>query len=156
MSLHTLQRCAAVVGATVLAMHDRWSAPLAATTGRGLGTTVSVRRFVAMGTSESFVAMGPPSHRAALGGPRASLADDPLRAVIEADAENAFGPSGDAPTPYSWYGYPVPVFGTGVRCLSRRQTRCNAPDPVHLDGRTRVQNRRSAHVLILNDMAGTR
>jgi hypothetical protein len=43
----------------------------------------------------------------------------------------------------------------GVRCLSRRQTGCNAPDPVHLDGRTRVQNRRSAHVPTLGDTAGS-
>jgi len=76
----------------------------------------------------------------------------PSSAVIEADAENALsGPIRSTPTRYSWYGYPV---GTSVRCLSRRQTRCNAPDPVHLDRRTRVQNRSSAHVPALDGTTG--
>jgi hypothetical protein len=49
---------------------------------------------------------------------------------------------------------PPSAIRRSARWLSRRQTRCNGPDPVHLDGRTRVQNRRSVHVPALDGMAG--
>ena len=53
------------------------------------------------------------------------------------------------------YPYLVRLSGLPVRCLSRRQTRCNAPDLVHLNGRTHVQNRSSEHIPTLGDTAGS-
>ena len=56
---------------------------------------------VAMGTSESSTSSGGPNER---------LGDDLLRAVSEADAENALVRPPGYPYPDSWYGYPVPLF----------------------------------------------
>jgi hypothetical protein len=97
---------------------------------------------------------GPPSHR-----PASEVPKRAWRMIFSGPSSRPMPrtlswPIRSTPTPYSWYDYPVLVLGMAVRCLSRRQTRCNAPDPVHLDGRTRVQNRRSEHVGALGDTAG--